>query len=293
MNIKEALKIYNDFNNNNGDYNEEDLFMFTEAAKYLIEETDDPEYMFFLGAVYYENQFFDLALKYYEMAAERDYEPALLGLGYIWYYGRTGTVDYKKAFEYYSKTEHNVIAQYKIADMYKNGLYVPQDYHRYKEIIESLYPEVRYTDDAGAPLPEICIRLAEIRENDGDIDEAIRLLREGKSMLISRIQFDPFYGNLSIMNNIIDMLYRLSDFNKSGFDFFDLFHLFKEPVKVSFSYKGKNHIIESVKEQDDSVSVCLDGKWYRTFKDLLTKARLNDVLVTIAAEEMKDFSIVE
>ena len=97
------MEIYNDFNNNNGDHSEKDLFAFTEAAKFPIEETGDPEYIFFLGGVYCEESSFELALKYYVMAAEKNYEPALIGLGYIWYYERTGTVDYKKAFEYYSK----------------------------------------------------------------------------------------------------------------------------------------------------------------------------------------------
>lgn len=293
MKIREALDIYNDFYDNNGNYNEDDLFMFTEAAKFLIEETDDPEYMFSLGGIYYENKFFDLALKYYEMAAVRDYEPALLGLGYIWYYGRTGTVDYKKAFEYYSKAGQNIIAQYKIADMYKNGHYVQHNYDKYKEIIERLYPAIRYTNNAGDPLPEICLRLAGIRENEDNTDEAVRLLCEGKSMLSSRIKYDPFFGNLAIMNNIIDMLYRISEFDTSRFDFYDLYYLLKMPVKVSFSYNGIRHIIESVKEQDGSISVCFDGRWFRTFNDVLTKAMLNGELITILTEKMKDFKIIK
>lgn len=292
MNISEALNIYNEFYNNNGDYDEDNLFIFTEAAKYLIEETDDPEYMFSLGGLYYENKFFDLALKYYEMAAVRDYEPALLGLGYIWYYGRTGTVDYKKAFEYYSKAGQNIIAQYKIADMYKNGHYVQRDYDKYKEIIERLYSAVRYTNNAGDPLPEICLRLAGIRENDGDIHEAVRLLRQGKSMLGIRIKYDPFFGNLTIMNDIIDMLYRLSEFDTSNFDFYDLYYLLKTPVKVGFSYNDTQHVIESVNEQDGSVSICFDEKWFRTFSDLLTKSDLNGELITVVTEKMKDFKII-
>ena len=37
------------------------------------------------------------------MAATYDYDPAYEGLAYIWYYGRTGERDFKKAFEYFSK----------------------------------------------------------------------------------------------------------------------------------------------------------------------------------------------
>lgn len=56
-----------------------------------------------LGGMYYDQRRFDLALKYYEMAAECGSVSAEVGLGYIWYYGRTGETDYEKAFYYYDK----------------------------------------------------------------------------------------------------------------------------------------------------------------------------------------------
>ena len=81
---------------------------------------------------------FDLALKYYEMAASYDYDEAYECLGYIWYYGRTGERDYKKAFEYFSKmmNKGHLVASYKVADMYKNGYYVEKNMETYKKIIE-------------------------------------------------------------------------------------------------------------------------------------------------------------
>ena len=93
---------------------------------FLIEEEHNPRDMMYLGGYYYEIKNFDLALKYYEMAAAYDYDTAYECLGYIWYYGRTGTKDYKKAFEYFSKLmdKGHPIATYKVADMYRNGYYV-------------------------------------------------------------------------------------------------------------------------------------------------------------------------
>ena len=56
-------------------------------------------------------------------------------MGYIWYYGRTGERNYKKAFEYFSTMmeKENLVATCKIADMYKNGYYVEKNQEKYKD----------------------------------------------------------------------------------------------------------------------------------------------------------------
>ena len=104
MTIKEAKQIEEEFNGNNNP-TEEEIFLFTEAMNFLIEEMKNPGDMMHLGGFYYEMKRFDLALKYYEMAATMDYDPAYECIGYIWYYGRTGEKDYKKAFEYFSRDQ--------------------------------------------------------------------------------------------------------------------------------------------------------------------------------------------
>ena len=81
---------------------EDDRFLFIEAMDFLVRETAGPEYMMELGGFYYEEKKFDLALKYYELAAECRWPAAYLCLGYVWYYGRTGNRDYEKAFRYYT-----------------------------------------------------------------------------------------------------------------------------------------------------------------------------------------------
>ena len=121
MTVAEARQIVRDyFRKQNSNPGEEEFFMFTEAMDYLIQETKDPAYMVDLGAVYYENRQFDLALKYYEMAAEYGEIHAISNLGYIWYYGRTGEKNYEKAFYYFNKAREmgDMIAAYKVADMY-------------------------------------------------------------------------------------------------------------------------------------------------------------------------------
>ena len=70
--IREALDICDKFRKNNGNYDEDSFFIYTEALKYLIDETMDPEYMFELGGAYYYEKEYDLALKYYGMTVEYD-----------------------------------------------------------------------------------------------------------------------------------------------------------------------------------------------------------------------------
>ena len=295
--IREALIICDKFRRNNGNYDEDTFFIYTEALKYLINETMDPEYMFELGRAYYYEKEYGLALKYYEMTVEYDKNNigALGGLGYIWYYGRTGKVDYKKAFEYYycAANAGSDISRYKVADMYRYGYYVEKSFSKFKEIIESLYNYYHWTNIVNDPLPEICIRLAFVREQEGMNYEAVSLLLEGKSMLASRIGYDHFFGNFSIMEEMVNYLYRLKKFDRTNFDLYDLYYLLKEPIKVHFSYEGKEYIVESVLEDDGSMSVCFDQKWFHTLTEALMTTQGDDGhYITLAAWKMKNFEVL-
>ena len=126
MTVYEARKIVADFDENQG-ITDEDEFMFIEAMNFLIEEEKNPQDMMYLGGYYYEQKHFDLALKYYEMAASMDYDAAYECLGYIWYYGRTGERDYKKAFEHFSK----------LMDKGNPAVVKMNDFHRRNKLIRS------------------------------------------------------------------------------------------------------------------------------------------------------------
>ena len=184
-----------------------------------------------LRPYYYDERQFELALKYYEMAAEYKFNSAYECLGYIWYYGRTGTRDYEKAFKYFSLAREggNIVAAYKLADMYKNGYYVEKNYEKYCEIIEELYPVVNNASNLGEPLPEIFTRLAKIRSEQGRTNEAIQLYYRAKDFLAQRISYNAFFGYLNIMMWLEDDLYKLTEFDPENFDFYDLYHLAKAP----------------------------------------------------------------
>lgn len=291
MTLKEAKAICARLDEETETLSEDDFFLYTEAMGFVIEKTHDPKYMTALGGAYYARKDYNLALKYYEMAAQLNYEPAIQGLGYIWYYGRTGKVDYEKAFKYYSSLKHNINAQYKVADMYKNGYYVEKNYEKYVSIIETLYEQIKYIDNAFAPIPEIFTRLASIRKNQGNTDEAVKLYMKAKYVLAMRIEENPFFGNISIMKYLIWDLYTLKEIDKKHFDLYDLFELLKTPVKISFYYEDEKHLVESV-EENDNIAIHFDNKWYRTVTDFFEKAEIEGKRLVVLGCELYDFEVI-
>ena len=295
MTVEEARKIAKEFDENRNP-SEEEVFLYTEAMGFLIEELHDPDDMLALGGYYYEQKQFDLALKYYEMSASYGYDPAYECLGYIWYYGRTGTRDFKKAFEYFSllMEKGHPVAAYKVADMYKNGYYVEKNQEKYEEIIENLYPKVKNMHHLSDPVPEVYTRLAKIRVAQGRNEEAIDLLLYAKDFLAQRIRYSAFFGNLNIMKWLIDDLYELTEFDEEYFDFFDLYYLLKTPHKVTFYYgdAGVPMELESLQEGEEC-SVCFNGKWFRNRDEFFGKASVDGVKLTSVNEKLYGFEVVE
>ncbi len=293
MTVKEARKIVAEYADNTKSVTEEDFFLFAEAMDFLINEEHQPQDMMYLGGVYYEMKRFDLALKYYEMAATYDYDDAYEGLAYIWYYGRTGQRDYKKAFENFSKlmNKGNLVATYKVADMYKNGYYVEKNLDTYKEIIEKLYPKVITCRNVFDPVPEVLTRLARIRTEEGELEEAVNLYLMSKNWLAQRIGYNAFFGNLNIMKWLIDDLYELIEFDEDYFDFYDLYYLLKSPHKISFDYEDEAYLVESQLEGDECV-VCFNGKWFHSRDDFFKEALIGDTKLTTIYADLYGFEVI-
>ena len=291
MTVKEARDIARKFYDNQNP-SEEEVFLFTEAMNFLIEEEHNPADMLGLGGYYYEIKRFDLALKYYEMAASYDYDDAYECLGYIWYYGRTGERDFKKAFEYFSKLmeKGNPVATYKVADMYKNGYYVEKDQAKYEEIIENLYPKVKDMNNVFDPVPEVFTRLARIRTQQGKKDEAVNLYLDAKYFLAERITYNAFFGNMNIMKWLIDDLYELVEFDKETFDFYDLYYLLKTPHKITFLLDDEEMHLESVMEGDEC-TVCFNGKWFHSRDDFFKDAEVDGTRVIELYDDFYGFEV--
>ncbi|MCF0141578.1 MAG: sel1 repeat family protein [Mogibacterium sp.] len=292
MTVMEAQRIINKYYNISNP-SEEDQFEFIEALEYLIHETHDPEYMMRLGGEYYGWKRFDLALKYYEMAAEYDHEYACECLGYIWYYGRTGTKNFEKAFKYFSKSadKGNLVCKYKVADMYKNGYYVDKDYEKYKQIIEELYPLVADAKYLDAPLPEVFTRLARIRAEELQYLEAVDLFTKARWFLEQRISYNAFFGNLNIMKWLIEDLYQLVVLDPNNIWLYDLYEILKTPAEVSFMYGDRKFTVRSQLEGDECV-IEFDHNWYRTIDDFFAKACIDDKRLTSIYDELYAFTLL-
>lgn len=293
MTEKEAVKFVRAFDENKNP-SEEEIFLFIESMEFLIDKNQNPADMMYLGGYYYEIKRFDLALKYYEMAAEYDYDEAYECLGYIWYYGRTGEKDYDKAFHYFSKMmeKGHLVATYKVADMYKNGYSVEKNQAKYEEIIEDLYGKVQKCNNVFDPVPEVYTRLAHIRTNQGREEEAVNLYLIAKDYLAQRIRFNAFFGNLNIMKWLIDDLYELIEFDEEYFDFFDLYYILKTPHKITFMYKQNEMLIMSEMDGGEC-NVCFNGKWYHDRDEFFKNASINNTKLTALYNEFYDFEVLD
>ena len=294
MNIIEANKIRYDFYELTNP-TEEEQFLYTEALSFLIDETKNPDSMVELGCFYYEQRRFDLALKYYELAAEYDNTAANTCLGYIWYYGRTGEKNYEKAFHYYEKARQkgDIIAGYKVADMYRNGYYVEKDIEKYRQIIEELYQKLEDSPYAyfNDPVPEISIRLAQIRTEEGKTEEALRLYDKAREILSRRIQDHSFFGDRNIMKWMIQDVYKIRAFDKEDMSLYDLFWVLQKPARVSFCFEERKYEVQS-EEETGECAIRFDGKWYRTIDDFFAKAEIDGELLTTLYEEFYDFEVI-
>lgn len=293
MTIQEAYDLINAYERKQHPTAEDD-FLFTEAMQFLIQERHSPEDMVYLGGWYYEQRNFDLALKYYEMAATYDYDEADVCLGYIWYYGRTGERDYEKAFHYYeaSMQRGNLVSTYKVADMYRNGYYVDKDYDKYVSIIEHLYDKVQHARNVFDPVPEVYTRLAHIRSEQGNIEEAIRLYRVARNYLEQRIYYNAFFGNRSIMKWLIQDLYQLTPFDPENMDLYDLFYVLQRPAAVTFEYEGETQHVESVLE-DNACVIHYNDKWYRNVDDFMGDASIGGEHLTHIYNDLYNFRLLQ
>lgn len=268
-------------------------FMYIEALHYLFDETGEGEYISRLAGYYYEQRRFDLALKYYEQAADKGVLHAFEGLGYIYYYGRTGEPDYEKAFMYYSKAAEtgSLSSAVKIADMYKNGYFVEKNYDEYKRHIMQLYPKVKNARLLDDPLPEVYTRLAKIYAGDGEYDKARKLLAEARPFLEQRMMCNPFFGTLNQLNYLISDYYSITEFDAENFELYDLFYLLKKPVRVRFRYDKEQHIVESA-DGETEPEICFDGKWFRTCKDFFMNAQADGTRLTALCYDLFGFEVI-
>ena len=293
MNINSAKEIVDKYGYNPS-ISEDEEFLLMEALEYLIKETGETRWMVELGGYHYENKNYDLALKYYELADMSGDTWAAEGLGYIWYYGRTGTIDYEKAFHYYNKaaSNGNIRSSIKVADMYKNGYYVEKDYDNYCDTIEKTYYLIKDTNNLYDPLPEVFSRLARIRKKQERYNEAIELYLYAIDFMSQKVRLNPFFGDMNTLKWMIEDLYTMIEVDKHSINLFDLYHLLKTPSTITFKHKEKEYKVISEKDGND-IAVNFNGKWFKGIDDFFLKATINNKKIPTIYNELYDFVLEE
>ena len=186
------------------DLSEDEESRLQDAMEFMLEDTDNTQWAVDLGIHHYENGNYDLARKYYEMADSRGDKWAAEGLGYIWYSGHAGKQDYAKAFRCFSKAMENgnLRSMIQVAEMYRNGCGTQKDPAKYEEIIEEAYEKVKSTVYLNDPLPEVCLRLAKIRREQGDAENAETLLAKARDFLSARMAWNPLPGDEDLLKEL-------------------------------------------------------------------------------------------
>lgn len=80
-----------------------------------------------LGCLYYTQQDFSKARKYFKKAAEQGLEESAYNLGIIYCTGNGAKQDLKKAFKWFEKAPNIAAAQHYLGMMYEDGIGVEQD----------------------------------------------------------------------------------------------------------------------------------------------------------------------
>lgn len=272
-------------------HTEDDEFMFEEACGSLIESGDSIA-MFNLAAHYYEQQNYELALKYFEMADACGEPFAAEYIGDIWYHGYTGETDYEKAFRCYSRmARHYTPSTFKLADMYRYGQYVEQDYEKYCLIIEDMY---EYLKTVGLPQCEadVDMRMAEILLKRGQTADAAELFRVARSELASRMSGMPSVEDLRLMEKIIFFLDTVLPLHEEPLDIFDLYTLLKAPAAVAFFNQDTGYVVRS-EEDADGIGIRFQGQWYSSVEEFFRKAKVGELHLIQLREQLTGFKVID
>lgn len=283
-----AYKIWENYRNKlqHEKQDEEDLI----EALIFLSDNGDPLATTYLGGTYYEMKKFDLAEKYYKIAADKGVVGAMNGLGYIYYYGRVGERDYEKAYKYYKMASDlgSIQDTIKLSDMYKNGYYVEKDVDKSYELLMRAYNNTNNDEENRFwHMPEIASRLATIKLNKGEIEEGINYLYSARSILINRIAYTgAFWGDLTIMEIIEANLFKYDETIKYDDCIYNLFELLKIEGEYRFICKKEVYVVSAIKDEDGIAIKFLDN-WYKSAKDFFLKAKLKDKKITIEAKFSK------
>ena len=144
-------------------------------------------------------------------------------LGYIYYYGRCngGNPEYELAYKYFSFAAFNEVyeAQYKIADMFKNGHGVAKSPETAKNIIGRLYNEnIKYIRDGefNCKFADVALRMggmyaANEDDESNDYEEALYYYTQAEFAIRMRMLEANYYGDSKVRDAISTALATIKE----------------------------------------------------------------------------------
>ena len=169
-------------------------------------------------------------------------------LGYIYYYGRCNNdiPQYEEAYKYFSFAAFNEIyeAQYKIADMYKNGYGVIKSAETANSIIWKLYEENKKyiaNGEFDCKFADIALRVGNFYRNDEDIEESdfeemLYYYMQAYYAIRMRMKCGDYYGDNRVCTAIQEALAETKEL--MGFkalkktDYYSLAGIFNDTLSV-------------------------------------------------------------
>ena len=304
MNSFEAYKITKEYQAKSV-LSPDEEFMLIEAYMCIINEYKDadPEEeidgyvaMYNLASLYKRREEYDLALKYFEMCSRSGGSSlADMEIADIYFDGLTGVYDYKKAFNCYSAAAANGFpkAKLRLADMYKNGLYVAQDEEKYRELVFAVYDQI-WDSPVSNYKGEVFFKVAKIYFEEGFGDDGFELLLTAQGELEDQMTLYTEKDDLDLMKELIEFQYELMQpviDDSWEFQLYDLYYILKEPVSIEFSSSSGMHYVSSVREPS-GITVELDGKWYRSIADFFYRATVDGERLPAICKDLLDFKII-
>lgn len=215
-------------------------------------------------------------------------------LGYIYYYGRTnnGVAQYEKAYKYFSFAAFNQIyeAQYKIADMFKNGYGVIKSFETANNIICRLYDEnIKYIEDGhfDCKFADIAFRMGKYCENEeefyeSDFDNMLKYYYQADFAIRMRMKKADHYGDQTVAKSICEAL----DKTKKAIDFKPQSKvILYSIVSIFFDYLSKGNWLDVKAKTLSSGNIKLIFKAHRNRRDKYPKR----LFITIPELDMCGF----
>ncbi len=267
---------------------EETKFEVCELAMCLYRQTGNPDFLEQAESTGYLTNYTYL-LQEYLKAVIKGQEEYTYNIARIYFDGKLGYTDYKKAYEYFSRAakikrtgdgtfenaykEISSSAKHYLATMYRDGLYVEKDDQKYRELLDELYQifldEKWYENDR----PEAYIDVAEMLWKEGKTEKGFEMIAKACDDICTWIRdYNTDVERLAAVN---EAKYKLVPIDLTGLEPWDITELVKKPGVIRFTCEGRKYEIHVIRDNDENV-IFFEGKYYRDVKKLVTTANIGE-----------------